>query len=340
VAVIRIAAALGRALARQHVRDLLDTRTDADLVAVSATVAGIRPRVEGGGVDICLVDADLADADALILAAQRSGVQLAVLVWNGDGTVAAKRLSLRRTQVHELVRDTAVSEVLEGLLPKPRRVAPPRPGAQRPETAAGGRPAWANRQDLLVIGSSTGGPDALAVVLGSLPPWFDVPILICQHMPPSFTELLAKSLDKVTHIRVGEAGEGTTFTRGQAWIAPGGAHMLVAAPGRLALNDDPPVNSCRPSVDVLFRSVAEVYGRRAVTVVLTGMGNDGAKGAEALHRCGSHVIAQDEASSVVWGMPGAVVAAGVADEVVPLNRITDVILNQFGVPAQAGAVAR
>jgi two-component system chemotaxis response regulator CheB len=324
---IRVAAVLSRAVARQHVREVIDARSDVQLVVVSATASAVRPRLAEGDVDLCLVDADLPDASALLTLGQQCGVQMAVLLWGGEVSATVRQLAVRRSQVHEVRGDGSVADVVAGLLPR-------RPGglASRPVARAvdrGVRPAWGTRQDLLVIGSSTGGPDALAVVLGSLPAWFDSPVLICQHMPPSFTELLARSLDKITHLSVGEAGDGTHFGRGQVWIAPGGHHMVVAAPGRLTLNQDPPVNSCRPSVDVLFTSVAEVYGRRAVTVMLTGMGSDGAKGCALLHHAGSRIIAQDEASSVVWGMPGAVVNAGLADEVVPLHRVADAIVAQF-----------
>lgn len=334
MATLRVAAALGRALARKCVRETLDGRPDTELVAVSPIVGTVRSRVEGGGVDLCLIDAGLDDVESLLSAARRRNVQVAVLVREGDGAAAARAFALPRGQVREISRDTGVRDVLAGLLPEQdgprafRRPAPVRPSSADRFPV---RPAWSStRPDVIVIGSSTGGPGALAAVLGDLPPWFDVPILIVQHMPPRFTALMARNLSRVTHLDVGEAGHGTTFGPGQVWIAPGGSHMVVDAPGRLAVNQDPPEQSCRPSVDVLFRSAAEVYGRRAIGVVLTGMGCDGARGSEALHRAGASVVVQDAASSVVWGMPGAVVAKGVADDVVPLHGIVDAVVSRTG----------
>jgi chemotaxis response regulator CheB len=321
MATLRVAAALGRALARKCVRETLDGRADTELVAVSPIVGTVRSRVEGGGVDLCLIDAGLDDVESLLSAARRRNVQVAVLVREGDGAAAARAFALPRGQVREISRDTGVRDVLAGLLPE----------QDGPQAFRRPGPAWSStRPDVIVIGSSTGGPGALAAVLGDLPPWFDVPILIVQHMPPRFTALMARNLSRVTHLDVGEAGHGTTFGPGQVWIAPGGSHMVVDGPGRLAVNQDPPEQSCRPSVDVLFRSAAEVYGRRAIGVVLTGMGCDGARGSEALHRAGGSVVVQDAASSVVWGMPGAVVAKGVADDVVPLHGIVDAVVTRTG----------
>jgi two-component system, chemotaxis family, protein-glutamate methylesterase/glutaminase len=198
-----------------------------------------------------------------------------------------------------------------------------------PVTPARPWSAGTRRPSVLAIGVSTGGPEALGVIIPKIPATFPVPILIVQHMPPVFTDLLAKSLASRSNIPVREATHGEQVLPGRAYLAPGDHHMTVAKRGGqhvLQTNQAQPENSCRPAVDVLFRSVDEVYGARTLAVILTGMGYDGLKGCEQLHEKGAHIMAQDEASSVVWGMPGAVAKAGIAHKIVPLDRVTDEIL--------------
>jgi two-component system, chemotaxis family, protein-glutamate methylesterase/glutaminase len=180
------------------------------------------------------------------------------------------------------------------------------------------------RIEIVTIGTSTGGPNALAEVLPRIPKDFPVPIVLVQHMPPIFTRLLADRLAGQCAIPVHEASAGTILSPGHAWIAPGNFHLTVkhaAVGSRLELDQGNPENSCRPSVDVLFRSVAEVYGSGTLAVVMTGMGSDGVAGAERIRKRGGEVIVQDEASSVVWGMPGLVYASGQADGVYPLHQL-------------------
>lgn len=184
------------------------------------------------------------------------------------------------------------------------------------------------RIDVLVIGVSTGGPNALSAMLPLLPHDLPVPMLIVQHMPPIFTKLLAERLSNLTGMQIEEAGNNDILQPGRAWVAPGNYHMTVHrrdGEACIQLNQDPPENSCRPAVDVLFRSVAAVYGPHTLGVVLTGMGYDGLRGSEHIHEAGGQIIAQDEASSVVWGMPGAVAKAGLTDQVLPLDQIAGVI---------------
>jgi two-component system chemotaxis response regulator CheB len=180
------------------------------------------------------------------------------------------------------------------------------------------------RIDIVAIGTSTGGPNALADVLPGIPSDFPVPIVVVQHMPPIFTRMLADRLAERSSISVEEGRAGATLSPGHAWIAPGNMHMKVIRTGVdwcLNLNQGPQENSCRPAVDVLFRSVALAYGAHVLGVVMTGMGSDGALGAQAIHDAGGEVIIQDEASSVVWGMPGLVHASGLADAVYPVDRL-------------------
>jgi len=181
--------------------------------------------------------------------------------------------------------------------------------------------------EALVIGVSTGGPNALHVFVPKLPADLPFPVLCVQHMPPLFTASLAERLDRDSALQVVEGADGQRIEKGCMYIAPGGRHMVVARgpDGRivLKLSDAPPVNSCRPAVDVLFRSIDEVVGGNVVSVVLTGMGSDGAAGVKVLREKGAWSIVQDEATSVVWGMPGAVAQHGDADEILPLDRISD-----------------
>jgi two-component system, chemotaxis family, protein-glutamate methylesterase/glutaminase len=178
--------------------------------------------------------------------------------------------------------------------------------------------------DVIAIGSSTGGPQALTTLLKQLPGNFPVPIVIVQHMPPVFTKHLAERLNHESELTVKEAEGGEPLQPGHAYIAPGDHHMELRREGiavRTVITQGPPENSCRPAVDVLFRSVANVYGAGALSIVLTGMGQDGLRGGEQIVHVGGTMIAQDEASSVVWGMPRAVVQAGLARYVLPLTSI-------------------
>jgi two-component system chemotaxis response regulator CheB len=181
-----------------------------------------------------------------------------------------------------------------------------------------------SRVEVVVIGASTGGPNALAELLPCFPHDWSVPTVVVQHMPPDFTARLAERLAEKSRLRVREGAAGEPVGAAQAWVAPGDHHLLVRREGeavRLALNREPPVNSCRPSVDVLFRSAAEVHGPGVLAVVLTGMGHDGLRGCECVRAAGGQVLVQDEASSVVWSMPGAVAQAGLADQVLPLGKL-------------------
>jgi two-component system chemotaxis response regulator CheB len=184
--------------------------------------------------------------------------------------------------------------------------------------------AFAGHIEIVAIGVSTGGPNALSEVLPTLPRDLPVPIVIVQHMPPIFTKLLADRLASQCKLRVLEGADGMVVEPGSVYIAPGGFHMTVERAGaavKLATNVEPPENSCRPAVDALFRSVAAKFGPAALGVIMTGMGSDGLRGCEQIKAGGGKVIVQDEATSVVWGMPGFVSRAGLADRVLPLPGI-------------------
>jgi len=197
-----------------------------------------------------------------------------------------------------------------------------------------------SRVEVLAIGTSTGGPNALSELLPALPRDFRVPIVVVQHMPPLFTRLLAERLDRESDIGIHEGVSGGLLQPGHAWIAPGDHHMLLERRGwevKLALTQEPPENSCRPAVDVLFRSVARVYGPAVLAVVMTGMGSDGVRGSAEVREKGGAVIVQDEASSIVWGMPGQVAAAGLADGIVPLSQLAAEIVRRVKDPAYSSS---
>jgi two-component system chemotaxis response regulator CheB len=180
------------------------------------------------------------------------------------------------------------------------------------------------KPEIVVIGVSTGGPNALCLVIPKLPANFPVPVIIVQHMPPMFTRLLAERLDAHSPLKVREAEDAMELQPGLVIVARGDHHLRLRRSGKAvftALDQGPHENSCRPSVDVLFRSAAEIHGKHTLAVMLTGMGSDGLLGTRALKTVGAISLVQDEASSVVWGMPGAVAAAGLADQILALNRI-------------------
>jgi two-component system chemotaxis response regulator CheB len=219
----------------------------------------------------------------------------------------------------------------------------PWPAQQAAQEVAGARPRAADLLSqrtpsappaVVLIGASTGGPAALDVVLPALPADFPLPILIVQHMPELFTKLLAERLSDVCPLRVSEAEAGTPVRAGAIVIARGGWHMEVASAASAApvlrLTQEPPENFCRPAVDVLFRSAIPVYGPRILAVILTGMGSDGLAGSRVIRESGGTILVQDQPTSAVWGMPGAVAQAGLAHRILPLNAIAPEILRLAG----------
>ena len=184
---------------------------------------------------------------------------------------------------------------------------------------------------IIAIGSSTGGPQALFKVFEGLKGQIDhLPVVIAQHMPKAFTGILAEHLSKVAKVRCGEGVDGEALEAGRIYIAPGDYHMYVEKSGTghlIRLNQDPPENYCRPSVEPLFRSVAREFGPATLALMLTGMGHDGLTASETLVDAGATLIAQDEASSVVWGMPGAVANAGLCSEILPIDKIAPCVIN-------------
>lgn len=198
----------------------------------------------------------------------------------------------------------------------PANIAPKRTITLRKASAALPR--------IIAIGSSTGGPQALLEVLRDIAARVKLPIVITQHMPATFTTLLAEHIERATGVPCAEGKDGEVVHAGRIYLAPGNYHMVVERQGAstvIRLNQNPPENFCRPSVDPMLRSLARIYGSSLLTIILTGMGSDGQKGATEVVEAGGTVIAQDEATSVVWGMPGAVATSGLCSAVLPIQEI-------------------
>lgn len=242
-------------------------------------------------------------------------------------------------------------------VPAPSRPAArtaPRPVPAGPAPAGAAVPLWlpavrrpsVGRIDVVAVGCSTGGPDALARVLAVLPASLPVPVVVVQHMPPLFTRLFAERLDRGSPLTVVEATNGQPLLPGHVYVAPGDHHLEVVRSGNgvvTRLHDDPPENFCRPAADVMFRSVAAAFGAAALGLVLAGMGSDGRRGAEVMVAKGARFIAQDAETSVVWGMPGALVQAGLADEVLALSAVATAVSDRTLVgrrPAASTAAQR
>tara|TARA_R110000868_G_scaffold69568_6_gene204700 strand:- start:2311 stop:3474 length:1164 start_codon:yes stop_codon:yes gene_type:complete len=221
--------------------------------------------------------------------------------------------------------------------PQARTAAAPAPPTRafHPVAAApisrGTTPRNTARPALIAIGSSTGGPEALRIVVSACASGLEVPLVIAQHMPPLFTKILAEHLGKAANRPCKEVEHGERLQAGHIYVAPGDFHFTVrrdAAGFYAALDQSAPINFCRPAVDPLFQSVAEATGGNALGVILTGMGHDGREGARALRAAGGTILAQDEATSIVWGMPGAIAEAGLADQILPLSQIGSDILRR------------
>jgi len=215
-----------------------------------------------------------------------------------------------------------------------RSFAPSQPRIAQPSAPTQLRPYSSVTPRVLLIGSSTGGPQALTKLFAEIGPAIgNLPVLITQHMPATFTAILAEHITKASGRRAAEGTHGEPLMPGRIYVAPGGKHMVIGKQGAetvVLLNDQPPVNFCKPAVDPLFDSAVPLFGAAILACVLTGMGHDGAAGAKRIADGGGSVIAQDEESSVVWGMPGAVAQVGAAAEILPLDQIGGKIVRILG----------
>jgi two-component system chemotaxis response regulator CheB len=352
------------------VRSLLARWIDCELdMQVVATLANGREavaQIESCNADVVMLDIDMPELDgisALPLLLQKKRDLAVIMV--STFTRRSAEISLRALALGaadyipkpETAREATTSipfrrELIEKIRTLGRNRFSPRVYARMPapeaapalrlrkpapfETEAAPirlRPFAATAPRALLIGSSTGGPQALSKVIEKLPAAIDrAPVLIVQHMPPMFTTVLAEHLSRIGGRGAHEAEHGEPVLAGGIYVAPGGRHMRVArtAEGiRIALGDDEPINFCKPSVDALFASAAAVWGPATLAAVLTGMGADGLRGATDIAAAGGSVIAQDEATSVVWGMPRAVAQAGLCSAVLPLDQVAPRILRLF-----------
>jgi two-component system chemotaxis response regulator CheB len=246
-------------------------------------------------------------------------------------TKAAKTSSPEAARTH--LKDQLVPKIRALILGGKASSRFARTASSRPVVTPAPRRVSVKPVGIVAIGASTGGPNALSELLASVPAGFRAPIVIVQHMPKNFTSFLAQRLDRRCSIKVIEARHEHPLERGCAFIAPGDVHIKIRPHkgGHLIVTDHGPlVNSCRPSVDVLFRSVAECFGSASLAVVLTGMGQDGLEGCRSIAELGGGVVVQDQSSSVVWGMPGHVANAGLADAVLPPHDLGPEIVRRVG----------
>jgi len=222
---------------------------------------------------------------------------------------------------------TVVEELIEKIKHAARSRIVPRPKATRTVRTAPATPGVRWRRGVVVIGSSTGGPQALRAVVEQLPADLGVPVLAVQHMPPGFTRALAERLDKLCAIHVEEARPGTRIEAGKVVLAPGGFHMKLRLNGEIELTQEPNECGVRPAVNVTMESVVGLYAGDTLGVVLTGMGHDGTRGGKLIKAAGGHMIVEAESTCVVYGMPRSVVEAGLADQIVPLDRVGAAIVD-------------
>lgn len=339
---------------RRLICDALETDPMIDVVGTASNGVIALKRIEQLRPDIMTLDIEMPEMDGLTLLAEmnRQHIRIPVIMFSTLSTRGAtetlKALSLgakdyvtKPSNVGGI--QASMAQVREELLPRIKSLTghadvPTAPRVGTAPTADDpvvlrSRPAVSFPPSVLAIGTSTGGPNALLDVLVDIPASLPVPVVIVQHMPPVFTAQFAARLDSKCPLHVVEGAPGMTLQAGTVYLAPGGYHMVVERHGndlKLATNEDPPENSCRPAVDVLFRSVVDIFGGRTFAVILTGMGKDGLEGCQRVVAAGGEVIVQDEATSVVWGMPGFVARAGLATEVLPLPDVAGAINRRFG----------
>ena len=340
------------ALYRKVVRDVLASIPGVEVVGVANDGARAVEQIEALRPDLVTLDLEMPRLDGIgvLKELQSKKIEVAAIMVSAftasgaktttealslgafdfilkptTNSLAESTLQLR----HDLTPKVNAAR-LRGLATPATRTALPSTPSQRPATPARPMPLKPRlpnlRPEIVTIGVSTGGPQALTQLLPKLPANFPVPIVIVQHMPPMFTKSLADDLDKRCQLRVSEGTQGQPVRRGEIIIAPGGRMMRVVKQATgpvIQLTDDPPERNCKPSVDFLFRSVASGYGARALAVVLTGMGDDGTLGARQIKAAGGMVLAQDAATCVVYGMPKSIVENNLADDVLPLSQIAD-----------------
>jgi len=326
------------AVMRSLLRMVLDPQPSIEIVASAASGQEALAAFDRLHPSLVLLDIEMPGVNGLeVLSSIRSRdrrvpvIMCSTLTWRGARiTIEA----LARGATDYVTKPAAQNNAAQGiktlgseLIPKILALFPPQTAPSLPPAAPlSPPPSLSLPPKLIVVGVSTGGPAALETLLPQFPASFPLPILIVQHMPQLFTGLLAERLNSLCALRVREAVPDTRPEPGVVDIARGDWHLEMGRDMHLRLNQDPPENFCRPSVDVLFRSAASACSGRLLGVILTGMGSDGLAGSRAIRSAGGAIIAQDSATSVIWGMPGAVANAGLANKILPLDAIPGEIL--------------
>ena len=304
-------------------------------------------QVKAADPDVIVLDIEMPEMDGLtalpllIKACPKARVVMASTLTRRNAEISLKAMSLGATDYVPKPTSVGPSEAGEAfrreLCQKLVALGRARPATALKTAAPSGgpiklRPASSALPQILAVGSSTGGPQALATFVAAIAPKLNVPVLITQHMPATFTTILAETLARTSGLKVVEGANGMKLEPGHVYVAPGDNHMIIKSRGGpIELTQTPPENFCRPAVDPMFRSVAAAYGPAALAVVLTGMGADGREGARAIAGAGGTILAQDEATSVVWGMPAAVAQAGLASAVLPLNSVGMEVRKYLGI---------
>ncbi|MEM8866013.1 MAG: chemotaxis response regulator protein-glutamate methylesterase [Planctomycetota bacterium] len=341
------------ALYRKIVRDVLQSAPDVEVVGTAANGMLALSQIASLKPDVITLDFEMPKLDGIGVLKKIAGqpnAPAAIMVSAFTASGAAATTSALQEGAFDFILkpntkslDESVEQLRRDLLPKLQacRTRSATKKAQRLPTAAPARQSVAaaprrvatatrssfpaRKPEILGIAVSTGGPQALSQLLPKLPADFPCPIVMVQHMPPMFTASLAADLDRRCKLQVDEGSDGMLLKKGQIVIAPGGKQMrLASASGgaRIEITNDPPERNCKPAADYLFRSIASIYGAKSLGVVLTGMGDDGTLGAQAIKKAGGTIIAQDEQSCVVYGMPKSIVENGLADCVAPLDQIS------------------
>jgi two-component system chemotaxis response regulator CheB len=350
---IRVLVVDDSAVIRRLMVDLLAAEPTIEAAGTASNGRAALEKIPHLNPDLVTLDVEMPEMDGLetVRAIREKWPHLPVIMFSSlTERGAATTLEALRLGASDYVAKPSGANGTEGLfeqlraelIPKIKALCPiTNPAAAAtPKAAIHPHPAQrpGSRVRIVAIGISTGGPSALHSLIPNFQENFPVPIVIVQHMPAVFTRLLAEQISKHSALKVHEGSPGATLIPGHAWIAPGGKHMALqrrANAVQIAINEDPPENSCRPAVDVLFRSVAECFGRDALAVIMTGMGKDGTSGCEKIRHAGGQIIVQDQPSSVVWGMPGSVVEAGIADQIVALDQLPNEISRRVGLPTRA-----
>jgi two-component system chemotaxis response regulator CheB len=340
MAPIRILVADGSAVARRELSQMLGSDPELEVVAFASTGRQALEQVEQLRPEIMVLELTLPDMKGLevLKALRQLAPRMPVLIFStltestgnltldalaqGASDYITKPTTAGGIPFLEQARETLISKIKE--LHARIQPEPPKASALRKRHELAKGPARQPRIGVVVVGASTGGPNMLAEVIAALPADFPVPVVITQHMPAGFTKLFADRLDTISPLRIREAVSGEHLRSGHVWVAPGDFHLALIREGpvvKLLTHRGPLENSCRPAVDVLFRSAAQAYGAGVLAVVMTGMGQDGMKGCEAVSQAGGRILIQDPDTCIVGSMPQAVLQAGLAHQVVHLKNL-------------------